>query len=133
LYMSPEQASGQRADHRSDIYSLGAVAYFLLTGLAPFRGNNAMSVMIAHARDAAPPPTTLRPDIPPDLERVVLHCLAKDPADRFQDAAGLERALAACAAADLWTEERGAEWWRTVAATDASQAIASPGTVGYPC
>jgi hypothetical protein len=112
LYMSPEQASGQRADHRSDIYALGAVAYYLLTGHAPFQRDNALSVMIAHARDAATPPSALRPDIPADLERIVLTCLAKDPAERYQDAAGLDQALGACAAAGLWTRERAEEWWR---------------------
>jgi serine/threonine-protein kinase len=113
LYMSPEQASGMRADQRSDLYALGAVAYYLLTGHAPFTGENALSVMIAHARDTAPPPTSLRDDIPADLESVVLRCLTKDPADRYPDAASLETALGACAAANLWTEDRAALWWRT--------------------
>jgi serine/threonine-protein kinase len=141
LYMSPEQASGQRADHRSDIYALGAVAYYLLTGRAPFQGDNALSVMIAHARDAATPPTALRPDIPADLEQVVLRCLAKNPADRYQDAASLERALAGCGcgSAGHWTEDHAAEWWRMKAngpsapAAEAGQAIASPPTVGLAC
>jgi serine/threonine-protein kinase len=115
LYMSPEQASGQRADHRSDIYALGAVAYYLLTGHAPFQRDTALSVMIAHARDAATPPSALRPDIPADLERIVLKCLAKDRAERYQDAASLDQALGHCAAAGLWTRERAAEWWRTAA------------------
>jgi serine/threonine-protein kinase len=129
LYMSPEQAGGHRADHRSDLYALGAVAYYLLTGQAPFRGESALSVMIAHARDAAEPPSALRPDIPPDLERIILRCLAKDPADRYQDAASLERALAACASADLWTEERAAACWRAAAAADPVTALAiAPGT-----
>lgn len=123
LYMSPEQASGQRADHRSDLYALGAVAYFLLTGRAPFNGTNALCVMIAHARDPAPPPSTLRPDLPVDLEQVVLRCLAKDPAGRHQDAASLERALAACGSAGLWTEDRAADWWRSAEA--ATQPVAS--------
>ena len=147
LYMSPEQASGMRADQRSDIYALGAVAYYLLTGHAPFRGENALSVMIAHARDAAPPPSALRGDIPADLERVALRCLAKDPADRYPDAASLEQALAACAAAGLWTEDRAAAWWRAAEPAtpetgskraDApapgavrAQGIAAPETVGY--
>jgi serine/threonine-protein kinase len=135
LYMSPEQASGLRADQRSDIYALGAVAYYLLTGHAPFRGENALSVMIAHARDAAPPPSALRGDVPPDLERVALRCLAKDPADRYPDAASLEQALAACAAANLWTEDRAAAWWRATEEafpdTGPKRAIAAPEPVGY--
>jgi serine/threonine-protein kinase len=130
LYMSPEQASGQRADHRSDIYSLGAVAFYLLTGKPPFQGENALAVMIAHARDAAPAPSTLRDDIPADLEAVVLRCLAKNPAERYPDAASLEQALVACAAAVLWTEDRAAVWWRAQAAV---QTVASKQTVGYAC
>jgi serine/threonine protein kinase len=153
LYMSPEQASGQRADHRSDIYALGAVAYYLLTGHAPFRGDNALSVMIAHARDTPPPPSTLRPDIPADLERIVVRCLAKDPAARYQDAASLEDALAACASADLWSKARAAEWWREAAeactttstidptlvsatdgpSRDSMEPVAARQTVGYSC
>jgi serine/threonine-protein kinase len=141
LYMSPEQASGQRADQRSDIYAVGAVAYYLLTGHAPFRGDNALSVMIAHARDAVAPPRALRGDIPADLERVVLKCLAKNPGERFPDAASLEQALADCAAADLWSEDRAAAWWRTAAAetgkdtstpsATGSRGIAAAESVGY--
>ena len=112
-YMSPEQASGERApDARSDLYSLGTVAYFLLTGRAPFDGINAIRVLIAHARDPVTPPSALRPEIPADLEAVVLRCMAKVPADRYQTAAELDRALADCAAAGLWTQDRAACWWR---------------------
>ena len=86
---------GARAGHadafsrtpRSDIYALGAVAYFLLTGRPPFVSDDAMEVMMAHARDPVVPPSRLRADVPDDLEEVVLRCLAKDPDDRYQDAA----------------------------------------------
>ena len=112
-YMSPEQASGDRApDARSDLYSLGTVAYCVLTGRAPFDGINAIRVLIAHARDPVTPPSALRPDVPADLEAVVLRCMAKVPADRYQTAAELDRALAACASAGLWTQDRAASWWR---------------------
>jgi serine/threonine-protein kinase len=104
------------------------VAYYLLTGHAPFSGENALSVMIAHARDAAPPPTALRRDIPADLERVVLRCLAKNPADRYPDATNLEQALAGCATAGLWTEDRAAAWWR--AAGTAKRAAPAPTAAG---
>ena len=84
--MSPEQATGEgEPDARSDIYSLGAVAYFMLTGRPPFPGENAIKVMIAHASQQVTPPSVHRPDIPADLEAIVLRCLAKHPADRFQD------------------------------------------------
>ena len=100
LFMSPEQATGGRElDERSDIYSLGAVAYYLLTGRPPFDGEDGIAVMIAHARDPVVPPSRVRAGIPEDLERVVLRCLAKDPAERFPDAESLERALARCACA----------------------------------
>ena len=77
--MSPEQATGGRElDERSDIYSLGAVAYYLLTGRPPFDEEDGIAVLIAHARDPVVPPSRVRAGIPEDLERVVLRCLAKD-------------------------------------------------------
>ncbi len=112
LYMSPEQVLGDPTDPRSDLYSLGAVAYFLLTGQPPFPGVNVVRVMLAHAHNAVPPLTRHRPDVPADLEGVILRCLAKNPADRFPDAACLERALAACADADRWTPLHATQWWR---------------------
>jgi serine/threonine-protein kinase len=113
LYMSPEQASGGRElDGRSDLYSLGAVAYFLLTGRPPFEGQGGIAVLIAHARDPVVPPSQVRAGVPEDLERVVLRCLAKDPAQRYPDAEGLERALCQCACAGDWNRDRAARWWR---------------------
>ena len=115
LFMSPEQARGGRElDERSDIYSLGAVAYYLLTGRPPFNEGGGIGVMIAHAHDPVPPPSLIRAGIPEDLERVVLQCLAKDPADRFPDAGSLERALGECASAGDWDQEQAARWWRGV-------------------
>jgi serine/threonine-protein kinase len=119
LYMSPEQATvGRELDARSDIYALGAVAYYLLTGRPPFDEGSGLEVLIAHARDPVVPPSRSRPDIPDDLERVVLRCLAKDPADRFPDAEGLERALGACTCAWDWDQERADRWWRDADAGD---------------
>lgn len=111
-YMSPEQAAGKSVlDARSDIYSLGAVAYFLLTGQAPFVRETAMMMLMAHAYEPVVPPIVLRPDVPDDLQAVVLRCLEKEPSQRFPDAHSLEQALAACAAADEWTEEQATLWW----------------------
>lgn len=111
-YMSPEQAAGKsQLDARSDIYSLGAVAYFLLTGQAPFVRETAMMMLMAHAYEPVIPPAKLRQEVPDDLQAVVLRCLEKDPSRRFPDAHSLEQALAACAAADQWTPEQAALWW----------------------
>jgi serine/threonine-protein kinase len=113
LFMSPEQARGlDELDARSDIYSLGCVAYDLLTGRPPFDRGSPMDVMIAHARDEVVPPSQVHADVPADLERVVLRCLAKRPEDRFPDAASLENALAQCGVAGKWTQEHAARWWR---------------------
>ena len=113
LYIAPEQAvGGRRLDARCDIYSLGAVAYFLLTGRPPFDEGSAIAAIIAHARDQPTPPSQLRPDIPADLEQIVLRCLAKEPAERFPDAESLELALGECACADKWDKYRAQAWWR---------------------
>jgi serine/threonine-protein kinase len=112
-YMSPEQAKGgHKLDGRSDIYSLGAVAYYLLTGRPPFEADGRTAVLIAHARDPVEPPSRVRPGIPEDLERVVLRCLAKLPDQRFPDAEALEQALGACACAGDWDQGRAARWWQ---------------------
>jgi hypothetical protein len=96
-YMSPEQAAGGvDLDSRSDIYSLGAVGYFLLTGRPPFVGNSAMRVIAAHLYEPVLPPGDLRPDVPADLQAVLLKCLEKDRVRRFQDANGLDEALRRC-------------------------------------
>jgi eukaryotic-like serine/threonine-protein kinase len=119
LYMSPEQATGVAdLDGRSDIYSLGAVAYYLLTGRPPFAGVDGIQVLIAHARDPVVPPSVVRDNIPRDLDRVVLRCLAKAPADRFPDSRSLERALGACACGETWDQGRAARWWKALDTTD---------------
>jgi eukaryotic-like serine/threonine-protein kinase len=113
LYISPEQALGERTlEARSDIYSLGAVAYFLLTGRPPFDEGSAVAALIAHARDQALPPSHFRDGVPDDLERVVMRCLAKAPSERYPDAESLERALAECACAGKWDKYQANRWWR---------------------
>jgi serine/threonine-protein kinase len=103
-YLSPEQAGGQEAvDRRSDIYSVGALAYFLLTGLPPFAGRSGMKLIAAHLYEVPEPFSRQRPDVPADLEAVILRCLAKDPNARFPDAQSLNAALSSCAAAEHWT------------------------------
>lgn len=113
LFMSPEQARGLGdLDGRSDIYSLGAVAYTLLCGRPPFERESPMEVIVAHAHDEVVPPQ-LQPDVPADLERIILRCLAKRREDRFRDAGSLEEALSECSAADQWTQSDAARWWHT--------------------
>ena len=111
-YMSPEQAGGNAdVDGRSDIYSLGAVAYYLVTGEPPFVRDTSMRVLIAHVRETPRPPSLLRPGVPADVEDIILRCLAKDPAARYADVPQLDRALAVCGAAGEWTEGDAAAWW----------------------
>jgi eukaryotic-like serine/threonine-protein kinase len=119
LYMSPEQALGDsEPDARSDIYSLGAVAYYLLTGVPPFDGDKAIKIILAHAQQQLVPPSRLRPEIPADLEQVVMRMLAKKPADRFRDVVSLRQALADCVAAGGWTHVEAASWWQSNGATN---------------
>jgi serine/threonine-protein kinase len=110
--MSPEQAMGlSDVDARSDIYSLGAVAYYLLTGAVPFERATTMQVLTAHARDPVRPVRQVNADVPVDLEEVVLRCLEKEPDKRYQDAESLEQALAACGCAGRWTQQQARTWW----------------------
>ncbi len=114
LYMSPEQAIGDsEPDARSDIYSLGAVGYYLLTGTPLFSSDKPLKVMFAHAHEEVTPPSQLRPEVPADLERVILRCLAKDPRNRFQTAAELSAALADCNLAGAGPARHASQWWQT--------------------
>jgi serine/threonine-protein kinase len=112
LFMSPEQARGdEHIDGRSDIYALGAVMYYLLTGQPPFMADNPLKVIIAQASQDAVPPRQINPDLPVDLEEIVLRCLEKDPDDRFQDALALQRALRELVLDEAWSSDSAAEWW----------------------
>ena len=116
-YMSPEQAMAENnVDGRTDLYALGAILYFWLTGRPPFVGSNPMELMIAHSRDAAAAPSSHRSDIPADLDAIVLKCLAKRPEERFSDARELARALNACSCAGTWTSQDAEDWWAAKAA-----------------
>jgi serine/threonine-protein kinase len=112
-FIAPEQALGSATiDGRADIYSLGCVAYWLLTGEPVFKAETQMGLLIHHAHTAPTPPSqrTDRP-IPPALEAIVMACLAKDPADRPQSARELSQRLSAIPLAEDWTEKRARQWW----------------------
>ena len=87
LYMSPEQAEGEKVDPRSDIYSLGVTAYQMLAGRPPFEGETALSIAVQHLKRDPEPLTELRPGIPPQLAAMVHRMLEKDPQSRYQSAA----------------------------------------------
>jgi len=113
LYMCPEQVKTyHQLDARSDIYSLGAVAYYLVTARPPFERSDTFEILMAHARDPVEPPTKINPAVPADLELVIIRSLAKLPANRFQDVESLDKALADCACAGKWTDQRAADWWQ---------------------
>ncbi|MEZ6110361.1 MAG: serine/threonine-protein kinase [Pirellulaceae bacterium] len=112
LYMSPEQATGDiEPDGRSDIYSLGAVAYYLVTGRPPFDDSRPLKVLLAHVSTEVTPPSHWQADVPADVERLILRCLAKRPEDRFQTAEELAAALDECSVAGEWSAEHAAIWW----------------------
>jgi tRNA A-37 threonylcarbamoyl transferase component Bud32 len=125
MYMAPEQAVGDRSlDARADIYALGAVMYFALTGQPPFTGDSPFAVMMAHARDPVVPPSEVRPGVPEDLEQVILRCLTKKPGERFPIVKALGDALAACASAADWGPNRADAWW--AAAMQPAPIVAPP-------
>lgn len=85
-YLSPEQAQGHAVGETSDLYSIAVVLYEMLTGQVPFDADSAVSIALKHVSEAPPPPRTINPNIPPELEQVVLWGLNKNPDDRPQDA-----------------------------------------------
>jgi len=107
-YIAPEQAEGRIVDGRSDIYSLGCVLYELLTGQVPFTGATPVAIAYRHVQDPVVPPRLLNPNIPPELEAVVLKAMAKAPGDRYQTAAQLAADLERSSAAPLFAAAPGA-------------------------
>jgi len=98
-YLSPEQARGAPVDQTSDLYSTGIVLFELLTGEVPFTSDSPVEIAMKHLAETPPAPSELRPDVPNDLDLVVIRALAKEPADRYQSAAAMD--------ADLETVARG--------------------------
>ncbi|HVK18273.1 MAG TPA: serine/threonine-protein kinase, partial [Fimbriiglobus sp.] len=110
-YMSPEQASGGELDGRSDLFSLGTVAYYLLTGREAFHRENPMKTLLAVVNEDPAPVADSASSVPSDVAAVVKRCLAKSANDRYQRAGDLEIALLGSRCAGEWTEARAAEWW----------------------
>ncbi len=94
-YMSPEQATGQLVDQRSDLFSLGSVIYFMCTGRPPFRAEHALAILNRICNDPHRPVDDVNSDVPAELADVVDRLLSKNPADRFRDAHEVERQLEA--------------------------------------
>jgi serine/threonine-protein kinase len=119
-YMAPEMALGDAIDGRADLYALGCVAYYLLTGKLVFEGETLFQVVAKHLHDPPEPPSA-RVDlpIPASLDEIVLACLVKQPNDRIRSAAELRRALASV---DLpaWGDEQAARWWTTARSSSAT-------------
>jgi serine/threonine protein kinase/beta-lactam-binding protein with PASTA domain len=93
-YLSPEQARGAPVDPRSDLYSLGIVLYEMLTGKVPFTGDTPVEIAMKHLSQVPEPPSTLRPEVPHDLDAVVMRALAKDPDQRYGSAEEMDADLA---------------------------------------
>lgn len=107
LYMSPEQVEGKPVDSRSDLYSLGATAYHMLTGRPPFEGETALAIAVQHLNNEPAQLTGLRPDVPPGLCRIVHRLLAKKPEDRFAQPSDLLKELRQLAGREEDEELRG--------------------------
>jgi len=112
-YMAPEAAMGEeKVDGRLDLYSLGCVAYFLLTGRLVFEETNSTAMALAHVQKQPVPPS-LRTElpVPPCLDEIILKCLEKKPDDRPVSASALRRMLEACTDIEPWTHETAHQWW----------------------
>jgi serine/threonine protein kinase len=122
-YMAPEMALGEGVDGRADIYALGCVSYFLLTGKLVFDAESTFQMIARHLRNEPVPPSLRgKIEIPARLEDVVMRCLAKNPDDRPQGAREVSGMLDACRLGE-WTQDEAQSWW---AASQSAAAVASP-------
>jgi serine/threonine-protein kinase len=114
LYLSPESITApDKIDGRSDLYAVGGVAYWLLTGTHVFEGSTVVEVCSHHLHTRPETPTArLGQPVPSDLEAVILKCLAKSPDDRYATADALAHALDACDSVDDWSDDLATSWWR---------------------
>lgn len=141
LYMSPEAIQRpDSVDARSDIYSLGCVGYYLLTGETVFGGSTLGELLLQHVRAAPEKPSVrLHEPVSRDLEQLILSCLAKKPEQRPASAEALEASLGKCGAANSWNREQAAEWWgkyeqrgaATTVLPDAAAVVAGQPVIGF--
>ena len=119
-YVAPEAVTDpDRVGPPSDLYALGAVAYFLVTGRRVFEGKTAFELCMRHVKDMPTPPSQLGVHVPDELEAIILRCLAKRPQERFASAAALADALAALPPARDWSTTDARGWWRELRAQQA--------------
>jgi serine/threonine protein kinase len=125
-FMAPELALGEPdLDGRADLYSLGCVAFWMLTGMLVFEGDNAARMIMDHVQTPPRAPSSCSElEVPPALDEIVLRCLAKEPGERFRSAADLRDALGAVSPRSPWTESRAREWWLA----HGSELLAEPDT-----
>ncbi len=114
LYLAPESiTTPDTVDHRIDLYALGAVGYFLVTGTPPFQGRNVVEICGHHLHTSPTPPgERLGEALPPAFERLLLRCLSKDRNQRPASASELRNELLDCRVPE-WTNEQARDWWRT--------------------
>jgi serine/threonine-protein kinase len=126
-YIAPESVTDpERVGPASDLYALGVVAYFLLTGRRVFEGKTSLDICVQHVTKQPIPPSQHVAAISPQLEEVVLRCLAKDPEQRPTSAGELARLLRAVPTADRWNDDAAVTWWRDYRATAARRIAAGP-------
>jgi serine/threonine-protein kinase len=111
-FLAPEQVVGGDIDERTDVYALGCVLYWMLTGTYVFRGKSAMDTLMRHVQDS-PQPASMRTeqDVPTELDDLVLQCLAKSPSERTPTVDRLADRLQSIAWRETWTDDRAMQWW----------------------
>jgi serine/threonine-protein kinase len=113
-FMAPELVLGKQIDARADLYAVGCVGYWLLTGKLVFEEETFIATMLAHAQKTPVPPSRRTEiEIPPQLEKLLMSCLEKEPERRPSSAGEIRQALLQFGLGNSWTPERAEKWWRS--------------------